>query len=283
MLTTLPSLDPRSPLPQCEICGLETPPGARPIGEARGGFLHIPAIKVRQAAQADDEPPTLVRSRFGWDVQEVSGSLGDLGTFLPHIIGAITIVRMDPTGILTTFGLFYALSGAFYGVPMAVQPMKAASAAMLIEPMNPGAWRRFLVRGAVRGLALRMGGSSPLLIRTFPLLTSISPMSATKRLGLPGFNVFLSLIPSMSALFVQFVSARCSCALGRFQPTRPGVVAPSCHSGSRTGTRKISQLSSPASSSPVSSASCSEACQCCASSALASRMCRRALSPSQRP
>jgi sulfate permease, SulP family len=52
---------------------------------------------------------------FRWDVQEVSGSLGDLGTFLPHIIGAITIVRMDPTGILSTFGLFYVLSGAFYG------------------------------------------------------------------------------------------------------------------------------------------------------------------------
>ena len=35
--------------------------------------------------------------RFEWDVQEeVSGSLGDLGTFLLHIIGAITIVRMDP-------------------------------------------------------------------------------------------------------------------------------------------------------------------------------------------
>jgi predicted benzoate:H+ symporter BenE len=76
---------------------------------------------------------------FGWSVGEVSGSLGDLGTFLPHIVGAITVVGMAPTGILTTFGLFYALSGAFYGVPMAVQPMKAASAAVLIEPMQPGA------------------------------------------------------------------------------------------------------------------------------------------------
>jgi hypothetical protein len=27
------------------------------------------------------------------------GSLGDLGTFLPHIVGAITVVPMDPTGI----------------------------------------------------------------------------------------------------------------------------------------------------------------------------------------
>jgi predicted benzoate:H+ symporter BenE len=69
----------------------------------------------------------------------VSGSLGDLGTFLPHIVGAITVVQMDPTGILTSFGLFYAVSGAFYGVPMAVQPMKAASAAVLIEPMDPAA------------------------------------------------------------------------------------------------------------------------------------------------
>lgn len=112
------------------------PRGVRSITEARRGRLRIPAIPVCQEA---DQPPKFIRSRFGWSVGEVSGSLGDLGTFLPHIVGAITIVGMEPTGILTTFGLFYALSGAFYGVPMAVQPMKAASAAVLIEPMDPGA------------------------------------------------------------------------------------------------------------------------------------------------
>jgi predicted benzoate:H+ symporter BenE len=123
-----------------EIDELESiPPGVRPIAETRRSLLHIPAIKVRGRRQAADEPPMFVRSRFGWDAREVSGSLGDLGTFLPHIVGAITVVGMAPTGILATFGLFYALSGAFYGVPMAVQPMKAASAAVLIEPMNPGA------------------------------------------------------------------------------------------------------------------------------------------------
>ena len=114
------------------------PPGVRPIAAARPGRLRIPPIPVR-TDQAADEPPIFARARFGWSVGEVSGSLGDLGTFLPHIVGAITVVGMAPTGILTTFGLFYALSGAFYGVPMAVQPMKAASAAVLIEPMQPGA------------------------------------------------------------------------------------------------------------------------------------------------
>ena len=120
-----------------EIERLEpVPSGLRPITEVRRRRLRIPAIPVRQEAE---EPPKFIRSRFGWSIGEVSGSLGDLGTFLPHIVGAITIVGMEPTGILTMFGLFYALSGAFYGVPMAVQPMKAASAAVLIEPMDPGA------------------------------------------------------------------------------------------------------------------------------------------------
>src|SRR6202030_710262 len=109
----------------------------------RAGVVRAPRRWLRRidirVQQSEDEPATLARPRFAWNMREVSGSLGDLGTFLPHIVGAIMVVRMDPTGILTAFGLFYALSGAFYGVPMAVQPMKAASAAVLIEPMSPGA------------------------------------------------------------------------------------------------------------------------------------------------
>src|SRR5712671_7344597 len=115
------------------------PRGVYPAGDPPATWLRVPDIKVRCRRQAEGDPPLFARARFGWSMGEVSGSLGDLGTFLPHIVGAITVVRMDPTGILTTFGLFYALSGAFYGVPMAVQPMKAASAAVLIEPMNPSA------------------------------------------------------------------------------------------------------------------------------------------------
>ncbi|HVB16287.1 MAG TPA: putative sulfate/molybdate transporter [Stellaceae bacterium] len=98
-------------------------------------WFRVPEIRVQQAGDG----PGLTRPRFAWNIGEVSGALGDLGTFLPHIIGAITIVKMAPAGILTAFGLFYMLSGTFYGVPMAVQPMKAASAAVLIQPMNPAA------------------------------------------------------------------------------------------------------------------------------------------------
>jgi predicted benzoate:H+ symporter BenE len=118
--------------------------------------------------QADDDPPISGRPRFRLNMGEVSGSLGDLGTFLPHIVGAITVVKMDPTGILTTFGLFYAFTGAFYGVPMAVQPMKAASAAVLVEPMDPAAIAGAgLVIGAVF-LILGMTGLVSRLARALP-------------------------------------------------------------------------------------------------------------------
>jgi hypothetical protein len=127
--------------------------------------LWVPAIAVREAG---DVPATLTRPRFAWNMGEVSGSLGDLGTFLPHIVGAITVVKMDPTGILASFGLFYAFTGAFYGVPMAVQPMKAASAAVLIEPMDPAAIAGAgLVIGAVF-LILGLTGVVSRLARALP-------------------------------------------------------------------------------------------------------------------
>ena len=109
----------------------------------RASAAHVPTrwqrltdIQVRQGA---DESTTLARPRFAWNMGEASGSLGDLGTFLPNIVGAITVVKMDPTGILTTFGLFYAFSGAFYGVPMAVQRYLRSHAFGRVEPMEPAA------------------------------------------------------------------------------------------------------------------------------------------------
>jgi predicted benzoate:H+ symporter BenE len=87
---------------------------------------------------------------------------------------------MDPIGILTSFGLFYAaLSGAFYGIPMAMQPMKAASAAVLIDPMEPAAIAGAgLVIGAFF-LILGMTGVVSRLARALP-----GSIAAALQLGL---------------------------------------------------------------------------------------------------
>src|SRR4051812_50176495 len=79
----------------------------------------------------------LPQPRFAWNRDEVAGAVGDLGTFLPHIIGAITVAGMAPTGIFTSFGLFYLLAGGFYGGAVGGPPMKGAPAGLLIVAVAP--------------------------------------------------------------------------------------------------------------------------------------------------
>lgn len=66
--------------------------------------------------------------RVEFNRMELAGSLGDLGTLLPMAIGMILINGLDPLGLFLTVGLFYILSGLYYGVTVPVQPMKVIGA-----------------------------------------------------------------------------------------------------------------------------------------------------------
>src|ERR1700680_4285661 len=71
-------------------------------------------------------------------LQEASGACGDLGTFIPHVIGAMTVAGLAPAGVLFGFGIFLVSTGLFYGLPLPVQPMKAVSAVILTGGLRPG-------------------------------------------------------------------------------------------------------------------------------------------------
>src|SRR5438874_4148953 len=71
-------------------------------------------------------------------IHEASGACGDLGTFIPHVIGAMTVAGLAPVGVLFGFGVFLISTGLFYGLPMPVQPMKAVSAVILTDGLRPG-------------------------------------------------------------------------------------------------------------------------------------------------
>ena len=62
------------------------------------------------------------------DRQEIAGSLGDLGTILPLAIGMVIINGLNPLGIFLSVGIFYVLSGLYFGVTLSVEPMKVISA-----------------------------------------------------------------------------------------------------------------------------------------------------------
>jgi len=111
--------------------------------------------------------------------QECAGACGDLGTFIPHVIGAITVAGLAPAGVLFGFGTFLISTGLFYGLPIPVQPMKAVSAVILTDGLKPG---EVAAAGMILGLVLlvlAMTGWIGRLARAIP-----QSVSAGLQLGL---------------------------------------------------------------------------------------------------
>src|SRR5436190_19433399 len=90
-------------------------------------------------------------------IQEASGACGDLGTFIPHVIGAITVAGLAPAGVLFGFGAFLIATGLFYGLPLPVQPMKAVSAVILTDGLKPG---EVAAAGMILGMILLVLGGT---------------------------------------------------------------------------------------------------------------------------
>jgi MFS superfamily sulfate permease-like transporter len=95
---------------------------------------------------------TPLRRRF---LSECSGACGDLGTFIPHVVGAMTVAGLAPAGVLLGFAVFLIGTGLFYGLPLPVQPMKAISAVILTGGLSPG---EVAAAGIMTGLVLLILG-----------------------------------------------------------------------------------------------------------------------------
>jgi len=85
-----------------------------------------------------------------YDLQELAGAFGDLGTLIPFLVGYITISKMDPVGVLVAFGLFKIIVGLYFRTPVPIQPMKAIGTVAITHPgaITPGAiWASGLFTG----------------------------------------------------------------------------------------------------------------------------------------
>jgi MFS superfamily sulfate permease-like transporter len=108
---------------------------------------------------------------------ECAGAFGDLGTFIPHVIGAMTVAGLAPAGVLFGFGASFIAAGLFYGLPMAVQPMKAISAILLTGQLTPAATA---AAGLMIGAVLLLLGATGLIGRVAQMI----PQSVTAGLQL---------------------------------------------------------------------------------------------------
>uniref|UniRef100_A0A0E0APS6 SLC26A/SulP transporter domain-containing protein n=1 Tax=Oryza glumipatula TaxID=40148 RepID=A0A0E0APS6_9ORYZ len=73
-----------------------------------------------------------LRFRSVWG--EVNGAMGDLGTYIPIVLSLALSRQLDLGTTLVFTGIYNAITGLLYGVPMPVQPMKSIAAAALADP-----------------------------------------------------------------------------------------------------------------------------------------------------
>ena len=78
--------------------------------------------------RASGRTEQLTRSGNRFDRMEWAGAFGDLGTLIPFVVAYIAVVKVDPFGILFSFGIAMVLCGLLYKTPFPVQPMKAIGA-----------------------------------------------------------------------------------------------------------------------------------------------------------
>jgi hypothetical protein len=72
-----------------------------------------------------------------FDRNELAGAFGDIGTDLPLIIGMILASGLHSSSVLVMFGLMQFFTAFVYGMPMAVQPLKAVAVIVITQHIAP--------------------------------------------------------------------------------------------------------------------------------------------------
>ncbi|MEE9252826.1 MAG: putative sulfate/molybdate transporter [Thermodesulfobacteriota bacterium] len=155
---------------------------------------------------------------FRFNREEISGSLGDMGTFIPLLVGMVSVNGLNIASALFFAGLFNIITGITFGIPMAVQPMKAIATVAITQGLTVneilaagivtggviflfGAtgliklFNRLIPLSVVRGLQLGLGLS--LIIKGFSMV-----MGTERFFGLD--SVFMGVISGLLVLFLFF-------------------------------------------------------------------------------
>ncbi len=86
--------------------------------------------------------------RNRYDLHELAGAFGDLGTLIPFVVAYISLLRIDPAGVLLPFGIALIVVGVLNRTPFPVQPMKAIGAAAITQTAGAVTLTPAIVTGA---------------------------------------------------------------------------------------------------------------------------------------
>ncbi len=98
--------------------------------------------------------------RLRFDRNEAGGALGDLGTFIPLLVGMVHQCGLQIGPALLCGGAMNVVSGFLFRIPMPVQPMKAIAAVAIAEGLNES---QILAAGIVTGAVILLLGITGLI------------------------------------------------------------------------------------------------------------------------
>ena len=165
-----------------------------------------------------------------FNLSELAGSFGDYGTIIPLVLAMAVVSDLDISYIFLFFGIWFAITGLYYRLPIPIEPMKAIAVIVIAGTLTAG---EIAASGLILGLiflALGFGNIMALLDRWIPrsvvrgiqlgLALLLLRSSATFLVGDPAFFVlgvaiiaaffFLARrfsVPDISALVVIGIAA----------------------------------------------------------------------------
>jgi MFS superfamily sulfate permease-like transporter len=105
-------------------------------------------IQIIRTARQPMAPPNR------YDLHELAGAFGDLGTLIPFVVAYVSLLKMDPGGILLPFGIALIAVGLLNRTPFPVQPMKAVGAAAITQTVGLVTLTPAMVAGATLATGL---------------------------------------------------------------------------------------------------------------------------------
>ncbi|MDP6178955.1 MAG: molybdate transporter family protein [Desulfatiglandales bacterium] len=160
--------------------------------------------------------------KYRFDRMELAGSFGDLGTLLPITIGMIVLNKLHATNVFMVIGLFYIAAGYYFGIPIAVQPMKVIGAYAIAVGLTPtqivssSLWMgififflgftgliqviaRYIPKSTIRGVQLGVGVI--LLIKGLRLMIMPDPNLIISAIG----PISMGIILGVGGIFLTFL------------------------------------------------------------------------------
>ncbi|CAF2049375.1 BnaA09g40790D [Brassica napus] len=117
---------------------------------------------------------------FRSKLAEVNGAMGDLGTYIPIVLALTLAKDLDLGTTLIFTGIYNAVTGAVYGVPMPVQPMKSIAAVAISSTAEEFGIPEIMAAGICTGGILFVLGISGLMQFVF----NVIPLSVVRGIQL---------------------------------------------------------------------------------------------------